>query len=55
MPKAVHDLAKKLMRDPDFKPKYGRTKEQAAWAVATAQLAKAKLKRARKRRSKKRR
>ena len=37
MPAKVDEIHDALMRDPDFKPIEGRTKEESAWAVAWSQ------------------
>jgi len=34
-PASVERCVQALMRDPDFKPQNGRTKEESAWAVCT--------------------
>lgn len=36
MPEQVERCVEAIMRDPDFKPQKGRTKEESAWAVCTA-------------------
>lgn len=44
MPQAVEDCRKRLMADPDFKPRKGQTKEEAAWAVCMATVGKKSIK-----------
>ena len=34
-PASVERCVQALMKDPDFKPQNGRTKEESAWAVCT--------------------
>ena len=42
MPQAVEDCRRRLMADPDFKPRKGSTKEEAAWAVCMSTVGKGK-------------
>lgn len=42
MPQPVEDCRRRLMADPDFKPRKGSTKEEAAWAVCMSTVGKGK-------------
>lgn len=35
MPESVERCVKKLMADPGFKPRKGRSKKESAWAICT--------------------
>lgn len=37
MPKQIERCVMALMNDPDFTPEPGRSKEESAWAICTAQ------------------
>lgn len=37
MPAEVEKCVQSLLANKDFKPKKGRTREQSAWAICTAQ------------------
>lgn len=36
MPAWIENCVNGILKNPDFKPKKGRTKEQSAWAICTA-------------------
>lgn len=38
MPRKLHDIHDAILRDPEFKPRAGRTEDEAAWAVAQAKV-----------------
>jgi len=44
MPKIVEECTKKILGNPDFKPKKGRTKKESAWAICTAMYKRGDLK-----------
>jgi hypothetical protein len=44
MPKIVDECTKKVLANPDFKPKKGKTKEESAWAICTAMYNRGELK-----------
>lgn len=44
MPVIVEECTKKILANPDFKPKKGKTKEESAWAICTAMYKRGDLK-----------